>query len=66
MTIEYILVLLFCSGALTFISSGLCFSHSVETKDSDKNINILKLIVVIGFVCFLIGFVGLLINNFLK
>lgn len=59
---EQILSLMAFLGAFTFIiGMGLCIANSIEAKESEKTANIMLVIMILGIVSFLIGFLGVLI-----
>ncbi|WP_264550485.1 hypothetical protein [Flavobacterium sp. N2820] len=61
---EQILMPLAIIGAFLFIAFGLSAANSIEAKESETVSNILTGFLILGIVCFLIGFFGLIIIGF--
>ena len=61
---EQILMLMAIIGAFLFIAFGLSAANSIEAKESEIVSNIFTGLLILGIVCFLIGFFGLIIVGF--
>lgn len=57
---EQVFVLMAILGGFTFLGMGLSIGNSIEVNESEKNADIMIMVMLLGMVSFIIGIIGVL------